>query len=176
MATHLTTKLFSFVITMKMAELLAETCWWTYYELKYIIKMKCICWLFIHFANLFSITCWCQSVSPRFQPSCHNCCHLATFLKSVAIEILFKRWNQMILSGRHIGQIFPSLFSYGIKRNVNLLSRRLSYDVYSSLIVNPYLTAFPYGNGMVLHFYEQQESSTTKTVHKVINRGLKAYV
>ena len=41
-------------------------------------------------------------------------------------------------------------------------------------IVNPYPTAFPYGNGMVLHFYQQQESSTTKTVHKVINKGLKA--
>ena len=41
---------------------------------------------------------------------------------------------------------------------------------------NPYSTAFPYGNGMVLHFYQQQESSTTKTVHKVINKGLKAYV
>ena len=35
---------------------------------------------------------------------------------------------------------------------------------------------FPYGNGMVLHFYQQQESSTTKTVHKVINKGLKTYV
>ena len=41
---------------------------------------------------------------------------------------------------------------------------------------NPYPTAFPYGNGMVLHFYQQQESSTTKTVHKVINKRLKAYV
>ena len=41
---------------------------------------------------------------------------------------------------------------------------------------NPYPIAFPYGNGMVLHFYQQQESSTTKTVHKVINKGLKAYV
>ena len=41
---------------------------------------------------------------------------------------------------------------------------------------NPYPTAFPYGNGMVLHFYQQQESSTTKTVHKVIKKGLKAYV
>ena len=44
------------------------------------------------------------------------------------------------------------------------------------LNINPYPTAFPYGNGMVLHFYQQQESSTTKTVHKVINKGLKAYV
>ena len=43
-------------------------------------------------------------------------------------------------------------------------------------IINPYPTAFPYGNGMVLHFYQQQESSTTKTVHKVINKRLKAYV
>ena len=41
---------------------------------------------------------------------------------------------------------------------------------------NPYPTAFPYGNGMVLHFYQQQESRTTKTVHKVINKGLKTYV
>ena len=41
---------------------------------------------------------------------------------------------------------------------------------------NPYPTAFPYGNGMVLHFYQQQESSTTKTAHKVINKGLKTYV
>jgi hypothetical protein len=42
--------------------------------------------------------------------------------------------------------------------------------------IKPYPTAFPYGNVMVLHFYKQQESSTTKTVHKVINKGLKAYV
>ena len=42
--------------------------------------------------------------------------------------------------------------------------------------INPYPTAFPYGNGMVLHFYQQQESSTTKTIHKVINKGLKTYV
>ena len=46
----------------------------------------------------------------------------------------------------------------------------------SSMVNIPYPTAFPYGNGMVLHFYQQQESSTTKTVHKVINMGLKAYV
>ena len=46
----------------------------------------------------------------------------------------------------------------------------------SGLCFNPYPTAFPYGNGMVLHFYQQQESSTTKTVHRVINKGLKAYV
>ena len=41
---------------------------------------------------------------------------------------------------------------------------------------NPYPTAFPYGNGMILHFYQQQESSTTKTIYKVINKRLKTYV
>ena len=48
--------------------------------------------------------------------------------------------------------------------------------LHHSSTFNPYPTAFPYGNGMVLHFYQQQESSTTKSVHKVINKGLKAYV
>ena len=46
----------------------------------------------------------------------------------------------------------------------------------STRYIIPYPTAFPYGNGMVLHFYQQQESSMTKTVHKVINKGLKTYV
>ena len=52
----------------------------------------------------------------------------------------------------------------------------ISIIVATDYLINPYPTAFPYGNGMVLHFYQQQESSTTKTVHKVINKGLKAYV
>ena len=51
-----------------------------------------------------------------------------------------------------------------------------SATVSSSGSINPYPTAFSYGNGMVLHFYQQQESSTTKTVYKVINKGLKTYV
>ena len=49
-------------------------------------------------------------------------------------------------------------------------------SIYRDSTFNPYPTAFPYGNGMVLHFYHQQESSTTKTVHEVINKGLKTYV
>ena len=52
-----------------------------------------------------------------------------------------------------------------------MLTDRLFFDTF-----NPYPTAFPYGNGMVLHFYQQQESSTTKTVHRVINKRLKTYV
>ena len=61
----------------------------------------------------------------------------------------------------------------------NLLNFKFILVTYFALrlsVNNPYPTAFPYGNGMVLHFYQQQESSTTKTVHKVINKGLKAYV
>ena len=50
------------------------------------------------------------------------------------------------------------------------------HNALCSLRINPYPTAFPYGNGMFLHFYQQQESSTTKTVHKVINKGIKTYV
>ena len=54
--------------------------------------------------------------------------------------------------------------------------KNINFVNFKEDIINPYPTAFPYGNGMVLHFYQQQESSTTKTVHKVINKGLKTYV
>ena len=56
------------------------------------------------------------------------------------------------------------------------LFRLVTCESIRYLLFIPYPTAFPYGNGMVLHFYQQQESSTTKTVHKVINKGLKTYV
>ena len=61
-----------------------------------------------------------------------------------------------------------------ITNQSNTCSRQLA--LVALVCINPYPTAFPYGNGMVLHFYQQQESSTTKTVHKVINKGLKACV
>ena len=67
----------------------------------------------------------------------------------------------------------------GLMDMPNIYNTKNSYEVARDLHnieINPYPTAFPYGNGMVLHFYQQQESSTTKTVHKVINKGLKAYV
>jgi len=68
-----------------------------------------------------------------------------------------------------------------LRRRRRHLNHRLSCAVSlentsQGIIVNPYPTAFPYGKGMVLHFYQQQKSSTTKTVHKVINKGLKTYV
>ena len=62
---------------------------------------------------------------------------------------------------------------------IKFVQDQIKYMIFLLLCVslfNPYPTAFPYGNGMVLHFYQQQESSTTKTVHKVINKGLKTYV
>ena len=59
---------------------------------------------------------------------------------------------------------------------VNFILPDTTEDLRRHNHIKPYPTAFPYGNGMVLHFYQQQESSMTKTVHKVINKGLKAYV
>ena len=61
------------------------------------------------------------------------------------------------------------------KRKANWIGHILRRNCLLQRVI-PYPTAFPYGNGMVLHFYQQQESSTTKTVHKVINKGLKTYV
>ena len=69
----------------------------------------------------------------------------------------------------------PRILGTLIYQRVNSEREKEGED-YFKPILNPYPTAFPYGNGMVLHFYQQQESSTTKTVHKVINKGLKAYV
>ena len=70
-----------------------------------------------------------------------------------------------------------TVFSFIPSSVVVLFVVCLRYKTYSDTAeYYPYPTAFPYGNGMVLHFYQQQESSTAKTVHKVINKGLKAYV
>ena len=72
-----------------------------------------------------------------------------------------------------------SLYSTGngsSYRRVERLVCEVGHTVPSISNINPYPTAFPYGNGMVLHFYQQQESNTTKTVHKIINKGLKTYV
>ena len=76
----------------------------------------------------------------------------------------------------HIKRHLPTwLFQTIHLAHPQVTSQRYS-EVHLCDSVNPYPTAFPYGNGMVLHFYQQQESSTTKTVHKVINKGLKTYV
>ena len=77
----------------------------------------------------------------------------------------------------HYTLLLSSYFT-GVPLLLNLPRKRGPIFPNSSIINinNPYPTAFPYGNGMVLHFYQQQESSTTKIVHKVINTGLKTYV
>ena len=67
-------------------------------------------------------------------------------------------------------------FIVSYKLHIEICSSLRLHFVFCSMLFIPYPTAFPYGNGMVLHFYQQQESSTTKTVHKVINKGLKTYV
>ena len=69
---------------------------------------------------------------------------------------------------------FPEMYEYVLNERIFVFWVETFYI--SGFDINPYPTAFPYGNGMVLHFYQQQESSTTKTVHKVINKGLKTYV
>ena len=84
-------------------------------------------------------------------------------VKSDCVTLTYKFSPTMI-------KVTEFLKRLSLNRRPLVASRR-----YSGFL-NPYPTAFPYGNGMVLHFYQQLESSTTKSVHKVINKGLKAYV
>ena len=94
-------------------------------------------------------------------------------------ELVLQQLYKVICFKYHIMRRYPVLPG----AHIVVRGRRLTwstlrtwrvFNLHSS--INPYPTAFPYGNGMVLHFYQQQESSTTKTVHKVINKRLKAYV
>ena len=92
---------------------------------------------------------------------------------SAVMEMILKT-NVLVLHLSGKGEIRCS--SRRGARNVMLLDICMQKFLTLSRDINPYPTAFPYGNGMVLHFYQQQESSTTKTVHKVINKRLKTYV
>ena len=126
----------------------------------------------------------------------HETLHLFTFLNltiTLPGKIIFTSFG-MAISGKagklgyvgltlQLGQMFfcmPLLrYSYKTDQQRPIYSdagNLLFFVNLCEMAVNPYPTAFPYGNGMVLHFYQQQESSTTKTVHKVINKGLKTYV
>ena len=85
--------------------------------------------------------------------------------------------NARFLPSNNDGKLFTKQGLHRNKFRKQLLLTQLARNIFNTLSpINPYPTAFPYGNGMVLHFYQQQESSTTKTVHKVINKGLKTYV
>ena len=105
-------------------------------------------------------------------------------LRSVRGYSTFNRHHVRDLEDRTHGQTneYSSdhgilMFDYFSSMVYSLLEKMILGQLVKKLsAVNPYPTAFPYGNGMVLHFYQQQESSTTKSVHKVINKGLKTYV
>ena len=66
---------------------------------------------------------------------------------------------------------------YG-QQNIKICDAKQAKQVYQykNIKIKLYKNNAAVWNGMVLQFYQQQESSTTKTVHKVINKGLKTYV
>ena len=107
----------------------------------------------------------CNSIvaNKKVQP----CLHIFSILINVDIiqRILFQSKN-------NVENVDKFIYSSNTPIFMKLANAHLLYRI----LYIPYPTAFPYGNGMVLHFYQQQESSTTKTVHKVINKGLKTYV
>ena len=99
-----------------------------------------------------------------------RCCHQYEYLMSVRSGTkLARHWSLQKLDSLPVFVFLQDM----LPLSVFFLKFPISF---LSMEFNPYPTAFPYGNGMVLHFYQQQESSTTKTVHKVINKRLKAYV
>ena len=86
-------------------------------------------------------------------------------------------WYSFIIEAEVVPKAIV-LFTWSQPADFRLVAQRhrVSRSKKGEMLINPYPTAFPYGNGMVLHFYQQQESSKTKTVHKVINKRLKTYV
>ena len=112
-----------------------------------------------------------QSKMPKSVPG------LLQYSKNEAWQVAVEKGAQR---GLRIRQISDCVTVASLRRSCWSFSISiLEYSAtlyFATQCINPYPTVFPYGNGMVLHFYQQQESSTTKTVHKVINKGLKAYV
>ena len=107
-------------------------------------------------------TCPIHVTGPKYAHYVHNTCHSTSYLLSCGLFLYTLQAN----ISNELSKLLISLSLHGA-----YLACQLTHSS-----INPYPTAFPYGNGMVLHFYQQQESSTTKTVHKVINKGLKTYV
>ena len=102
----------------------------------------------------------------------HGYCFLPDFFYEVVVIFGAPCWVQSYLAVR-VDDCCPVFVTVDLLRPYDL---KCFYDSQLFSLIIPYPTAFPYGNGMVLHFYQQQESSTNKTVHKVINKGLKTYV
>ena len=131
-------------------------------------------------------------------PSTPGSCQLSTEEKSKQLRTVTCIWKYPILFCaaetcrftksnmnhtqtriRYQKPAFPACSGWETKTSSRFFKHSNGNHLNSTMLVvdlNPYPTAFPYGNGMVLHFYQQQESSTTKTVHRVINKGLKTYV
>ena len=122
-------------------------------------------------------------------------CSVAAVVFTVALcraghsGVFFHYFSEYYQSDANMSLVysFPNIF-LEIGNNISITALGIKYRVtyffacylqavfQLHILYIPYPTAFPYGNGMVLHFYQQQESSTTKTVHRVINRGPKTYV
>ena len=142
---------------------------WSYFYATFNFSNKFVHFLPITFMlislkilTLYACLYYCQKLVNFYWKSGQCvCCHATYLYKKIScsstwISLFSNKKNSASLSIYKVVQIWPGLIFF------------CSH--------NPYPTAFPYGNGMVLHFYQQQESSTTKTVHKVINKGLKTYV
>ena len=121
------------------------------------------------------VCCLCVSVAGRSLvhrdptecgvPDCDLETSIMRFRPTSAVEPWREKTSQNVLQKKKKNKITP-IFSHKI---TEILFKKKND-------INPYPTAFPYGNGMVLYFYQQQESSTTKSVNKVINKRLKTYV
>ena len=89
-----------------------------------------------------------------------------------------KDWALLVIgAGEGLPEVTADILLYKLREREESRGETLAdVQLCRNGMIIPYPTAFPYGNGMVLHFYQQQESSTTKTVHRVINKRLKTYV
>ena len=104
-----------------------------------------------------------------------ECARMIKSFGRLNVLISSERYCKLLLTGSRMMCVSAAACSGSVQFCLSVC-RSCKPLPHGALQINPYPTAFPYGNGMVLHFYQQQESSTTKTVHKVINKGLKTYV
>ena len=101
----------------------------------------------------------------------HTHTHTHTHIPESSVHIFLEHMHMKYYS---VHKMLPNPTKHFYENGQFVGSNKLPHCIQKC--INPYPTVFPYGNSMVLHFYQQQESSTTKTVHKVINKGLTAYV
>jgi len=117
---------------------------------------------------------------------CSPLTHPQTNRKYSQYVSTYRRWTMQQLTATRQDKenavqtfLLSTSLSVGNEDQMKIFNWKLclfSWRQWSTKLIILYPTAFPYGNGMILHFYQQQESSTTKTVHKIINKRLKTYV